>query len=76
MLLYMSFRSDLVEQIEESDPAIFKDNGKTKTEILADDDFIDRMWGIYQKDIEEYGMSAKEAFRDTLEYLSEIRETD
>ena len=51
MLLYPSFREDLVEQIENSDPALFESYGKSKKDILADKDLIDRMWGVYQKDI-------------------------
>ena len=65
MLLYPSFREDLVEQIENSDPALFESYGKSKKDILADKDLIDRMWGVYQKDIEDYSLEAPDAFRDT-----------
>lgn len=76
MLLYPSFREDLVEQIENSDPALFESYGKSKKDILADKDLIDCMWGVYQKDIEDYSLEAPDAFRDTLEDVLGIPATD
>lgn len=76
MLLYQSFREELVEQIEDSDPSLFDGCGKTKEEVLADSDLIDCMWCVYQKDIEEYRLDARDAFRDTLEDVLRIPATD
>jgi len=76
MLLYQSFREELVEQIEGSDPALFESCKKTKEEVLADKDLIDWMWCVYQKDIEEYRMDARDAFRDTLKDVLHIPATD
>lgn len=75
MLLYEGFRDDLVEMIEDSDPALFKNCKKTKDAVLTDKELIDRMWGIYQKNIEDYGLSASEAFQDALEEVLEIQVT-
>lgn len=76
MLLYKSFRDELVEQIQAVDLVLFKDCEKSKDAVLADNDLIDRMWRVYQKDIEEYGLDALEALRDTLEVTLGIPATD
>ena len=45
-------------------------------ELGKPNDLIDRMWGVYQKDIEDYDIPAPDAFRDTLEDILHIPATD
>lgn len=71
-----SFRNELMEQIQDSDPAFFKDCGRTKTDVLADNTLIDRMWELYQQDIEEYGLKPWEAYRYVMEDVLGISATD
>jgi len=67
MLLFKSFREELIEKISDVDPAVFiKGCGKGKADILKDGNLVDQMWAVYQKDIEDYDMDAAEAFQDTL----------
>lgn len=76
MTLYKSFREELIEHIQDSDPALYKDCGKTKEEVLADHNLLNCMWIIYQKDIEEHGMEAPNAFRDALKDVLGIPAAD
>lgn len=72
MVLHKSFRDDLVEHIKDSYPGTFKECGKTRVTVLADKDLIDRLWAVYQKNIEDYDMEAPEAYRDALENVMGI----
>lgn len=76
MLLFRSFRDDLVERLQDSSASLFDGCGKSKEDVLADNDLIDQMWGVYQKDIEDYDIPAPDAFRDTLEEVLHIPATD
>lgn len=76
MMLYKSFREELIEHIQDSDPALYEYCGMTKEEVLADRNLLNCMWIIYQKDIEEHGMEAPKAFRDALKDVLGIPAAD
>lgn len=66
MILYPSFKDDLKEWLTNEPEETFRKIGRTRDEILKDDDVMDRLWGLYQKSIEEYDVDADYAYGDAM----------
>lgn len=66
MLLKQEYREDLIELLKELPEDILKPSGYTLTTLLADKDMVDRLWGNYQKSVEEYYLTPDEAIREAL----------
>lgn len=62
MILRKEYRDDLCEWIEATPDEVFV----KKEDILADEAVMDRLWTVYQKDIEEYECAAWWAYQDSL----------
>lgn len=61
-----SFLFDLKEYLHETHEDIFLAAGIGKDELLTDEERLNRLWLVYQKDIEEYGCDAYYAYEDAL----------
>lgn len=70
MLLYQSFREDLVEHIRQEPDESFEKAGTAKEAILSNDQILDNLWALYQKSIEEYNVDPFYAYGDA---MAEIR---
>lgn len=66
MILRESYRQDLVADIKELPDDLFTNVGTSKSAVLSDDDVVERLWGLYQKSIEEYDVDPGYALRDAL----------
>lgn len=66
MLLFQSFRDDLIDHIKNTPDDIFFFLKTSRAAILGDSGVLDYMWGLYQKNIEDYGLSAEDSYRDVL----------
>lgn len=64
MILHQSFREEMVEQLRELEDQAF--THVPKTVILSNNDMLDVLWYRYQKNIEDYGLEAREACLDAL----------
>ena len=66
MILDSSYAFDIKERIRNAEPEVLAEIGKTSDEILDNEDLIRYLWIVYQKDIEEYGLSEEDAYKDAL----------
>ena len=66
MILDSSYAFDIKERICNAEPEVLAEIGKTSDEILDNEDLIRYLWIVYQKDIEEYGLSEEDAYKDAL----------
>lgn len=66
MLLRNEYKEDLKERIRETPDDVFEAEGLSKEQILADEEIIDRLWTVYQKDMEEYECEEWWAYQDSL----------
>lgn len=64
MILKHKYKDDVLERIREAPDSLFADHGVTREEALADNDLIERLWAVYQKNVEDYDgeMSFKDVF--------------
>ena len=66
MILRKSYRQDAIDGIKDLQDSLFDSVETSKSAILADDDTIGRIWCLYQKSIEEYGVDPDYALKDAL----------
>lgn len=66
MILRTYFRDELIERIKKEPDETFDGTGFDKDDILNDDDTIDKLWGLYQKSIEEYDVDEDYAYGDAM----------
>ena len=72
MIMQHEYLSDLKEWIESTPDSVFAPKSLSKKEILADSLAMDRLWAIYQKNIEDYGCDAGYAYSDALHEIFQI----
>lgn len=66
MLLRNEYKEDLKSWIRETPDGVFLTEGLAKEQVLADEEIIDRLWVVYQKDIEDYECDEWWAYQDSL----------
>lgn len=67
MLMNELYLQDLVDYIEQTDASIFDGSKTSKEDLLKEgDETLEKMWGVYQKDVEEYGCDTDFSYADAL----------
>ena len=66
MLMLYEYRADLLDHVREEPEETFTAHGIDREALIDDRDTVDRMWALYQKDVEEYGVEPYAAFRGAL----------
>lgn len=64
MILDPSYRADLVDRIHAIPDRFLGDHGISRSNLLADLSIMDRLWYIYQKDVQEHEVDADYAIKD------------
>lgn len=72
MVLDQSYKFDALEQLSLLSPDVLKAHGHSHDSLAADKDFVDRLWGAYQKSVEEYGVDPDYAVKDALQDILDI----
>ena len=55
MIMQKEYLDDMKEHIIGMDEKEFKKRGTTKEAVLSSSDIMERLWCMYQKDVEDYG---------------------
>lgn len=66
MIMRISYLEDLKELIRAAPDELFRTCGRTKQEILSDNETMELLWMRYQKSVEEYDVDPDYAFKDAL----------
>ena len=66
MILVPYFREDLIEHIKNEPDETFLNMPVTKQELLDDNAALERLWVLYQKNIEDYDVDADYAYGDAI----------
>ena len=66
MIMKKEYLEDVREKIENMPPSIFENLGLKKPDILADSETMERLWTIYQKNVEDYDCEPHFAARDAV----------
>ncbi len=64
MILDTSYKNDLIDHIHAVPDRFLDDHGISRTNLLTNQALMDRLWTIYQKDIQEYDVDADYAIKD------------
>lgn len=77
MLMEHQYLDDLKEWIKETDASVFDSSPVTKEELLAknseDNPYLENMWCVYQKDVDEYECDPEWAYSDALSEVLNIQ---
>lgn len=66
MIMRREFRDDLRDAILDEPAETFGDSELTPERVVADDDLMERLWVVYQKDVEEYDCDPAWSVHDAL----------
>lgn len=76
MLLKNEFRSEISQFLDELPESLFSARGYTKKGIQEDAEKMERLWYVYQKDIEEYECDPDWSALDALHEVLGIQEKE
>lgn len=68
MILAKEYRDDLLELLRDEPEQTFQELGMNKSNILLDNDYIDTLWPLYQKSVQEYEEDTWVAMIQALKY--------
>ena len=72
MILYEDFLEDIRDRIKAEPESSFDGAPLSKEQLLADEDKMDALWALYQKDITEYESSPYDAYASAMKEVTGI----
>ena len=72
MTMKNEYLADLKDAIRDEPDITFAESERSRAEILADSEVMERLWCAYQKGIEDYDIAPDVAFRDAMREVLDI----
>lgn len=76
MIMKQYYLDELKDRLQNTNESVFHLRGTTKQRVLSDNRLLEKMWTIFQKNIEEYDCDEDWSYQDAFDSMLPVKITE